>query len=127
MSKSTPIQFTIAPPPPSPNKMLRLHYFQRNDITHGIYTQVLAAVRAITIKRPVFGHRLIVIEAKRHAPRKMDPDNFIGSLKPVIDGLRQCGAIADDTVKQVQIGDCRQHIAKRSEARLVVTLRLAGD
>ena len=88
----------------------------------GSYTQVLAAVREITIKRPVFGSSKVVIQAERYAPRKLDPDNFIGSLKPVIDGLWVCGAIKDDTEKYVRIGICKQHKVKRTEERLVVTI-----
>ena len=30
------LEFTISPPPPSPNKMLRLHHFQYNRVTRGI-------------------------------------------------------------------------------------------
>ena len=108
------LEITISPPPPSPNKMLRLHYFQRNEVTQGIYSQVLVAIREMTLKQPVFGSSRVVIEAHRHSPRKLDPDNFIGSLKPVIDGLRHCGAITDDTEKYVRIGTCTQHISKRS-------------
>lgn len=37
----------------------------------------------------------------RESPRKLDPDNFIGGLKVVIDGLKDCGLIEDDTTEHI--------------------------
>ena len=105
MSAPGPVlTFKIMPPPPSPNVTLRMNWHKRHKIFLDIYWQVRTCVR---YGGDTFTRR-VLITAERFSRGKLDPDNLIGSLKPVIDGLRHCGVIADDTAQHVRLGEIDQ-------------------
>lgn len=116
MSKTPVLKIVVTPPPPSPNVTLRMNYHKRNKLFRDIYWQVRASGGC---DRSEFSGR-VVITAERFSRGKLDPDNLIGSLKPVIDGLRYCGVIADDTDKHVRLGAIRQATLNKGVAYLVV-------
>ena len=116
MSGTPVLTIKIMPPPPSPNKLMRMSYFKRHRIFLDIYWQVCGSLR---YRQLSFSGR-VAITAERFSRRKLDPDNLIGSLKPVIDGLRHCGVIADDTDKYVRLGAIRQAGLNKGVAYLVV-------
>ena len=113
MSGKPVLTIIVMPPPPSLNKMLRLHWHKRNGLFRDIYWQVHAGLHRRSdgpdcwrLREPFAGR--VVITAERFSRGKLDPDNLIGSLKPVIDGLRHCGVIEDDTAQHVRLGEIEQ-------------------
>ena len=59
--------------------------------------------------------------ATRYAIKLMDRDNFIGSLKPVIDGLVDCKVIPEDNTSVVWLGNMDQkRVGKKAEQRLEI-------
>ena len=111
------IRITIATPPPSLNAVLRMHHMKRVRLKHRIYWEVMGEVFSRVRKEgvPLFGGAPVKISGTRYAKLPLDPDNLIGSLKPVIDGLRHCGAILDDTADLVTFGEFKQLRVKRGE------------
>ena len=109
-----PVTIRLEPPPPSPNVTLRLHWRKRAKAFDEIAWQVYYALLLVLKSKPkimrAFGGKPVIISGTRfHKPGKaLDPDNFIGSLKPVIDGLVGCSLIPDDTEQYVSLGEFRQ-------------------
>ena len=93
-----------------------MNHFKRNKLFNAIYWQV----RAFAPPSQYQFTRRVLITAERFSSCTMDPDNLIGSLKPVIDGLRHCGVIEDDTEKHVRIGEIKQIKSKAGAACLFV-------
>lgn len=59
----------------------------------------------------------------RYGKKRLDYDNFIGGLKPLIDALKLCALIQDDDVSHVHI-DAHQY-APASVPRTVVSITAA--
>ena len=118
------LRITISTAPPTLNAMLRKHHMSRSRINNRIYLEVLAEVRSqVTHKElPLWGGAPVRITGTRYSRWPLDPDNLIGSLKPVIDGLRHCGAIMDDTSEQVTIGEIRQMRLPGRVSKLVIRI-----
>ena len=118
------LRIKIATPPPTLNVMLRKHHMSRSRINNRIYTEVMAEVRSQVQKKdlPLFGGAPVRITGTRYSNSPLDPDNLIGSLKPVIDGLRHCGAILDDTENHVTIGKIRQIKLRGRVSKLVICI-----
>jgi len=53
--------------------------------------------------------------------RRQDPDNVGGSLKPVLDALKDCGWIVDDSPKWIDLVAV-ERTAKKAERRTVIEL-----
>ena len=118
------LQITVSTAPPTLNAMLRKHHMSRSRINNRIYMEVLAEVRSQVQKKdlPLFGGEPVRITGTRYSRWPLDPDNLIGSLKPVIDGLRHCGAIPDDTSDHVTIGEIRQMRLRGRVSKLVICI-----
>ena len=57
----------------------------------------------------------VTITGTRYGKQPLDPDNLIGSLKPVIDALVSCNCLEDDTEKHVSIGEIKQKKLPKGE------------
>ena len=61
----------------------------------------------------------VTLTGVRYGKQPLDEDNLVGSLKPVIDALRWCKVIKDDSPRFVSIGKIKQKKLPRGEvARL---------
>ena len=116
------LKITISLPPPSLNVLLNMHYRDRvklkKRIRREVWVQVVAQERRHPLLFPV------TISGTRWGKQRLDPDNLIGSLKPVIDALRWAMVIDDDTEKHVSIGAIKQRkLPKGQVARLELTIK----
>ena len=110
---------SVKPTPPSPNRTLRMHWAVRRKLFKNIYDQVFWQVKQAKWK----GKGPIKISIERRSAVRMDPDNLIGSLKPVIDGLVRAGVIPDDGEDDISFGTIKQVKSKRKDAELMIMVR----
>ena len=110
-------------PPPSLNVLLRMHWRERKRLQHRIRQEVWAQVNGdawMILPNP---HRQVKLTGIRYGKKALDPDNLIGSLKPVIDALVHSLLLIDDTEQYLAIGKIRQEKLKKGEvARLEITI-----
>ena len=122
---ATRLTITISTPPPSLNVLLRMNHHQRTRLNRRIRLEVWGQLRQRRIIRPIPLFRRIVfpypvtLTGVRYGKQPLDEDNLAGSLKPVIDALRWCKVITDDSPRFVSIGKIKQKLLPRGEvARL---------
>lgn len=109
---SLEIELTIAAT--DANKILGVNKFAKHKIFEAVKREVSQRV-LIKPKEPLKKFKL---SAHRYSSKTLDYDNFIGSLKPVIDGLRLAGVIYDDSWGYIQSIATQQTISK--EKKLVI-------
>ena len=121
--KTLPLTFTISTPPPSLNVLLRMHWGERVKLKRRIRREVYAQM---TCHRILFAPPFpdpVTLTGTRWGKQKLDPDNLIGSLKPVIDALVWSQVLLDDTEQYLAIGKIRQEKLRKGEvARLELTI-----
>lgn len=92
------IEFLIDEPTPSLNEMLRKHWTADRKLkTHWlrlVWVGVNGQVPPMPLKRAL-------ITITRVSPRVLDPDNVC--VKHLIDGLRSCGVLVDDTPEHITL------------------------
>jgi len=105
---------------PSLNTMLRRHWSVDRRLKKHWHKLVWVAL----FERP-HGPRARFSKAKititRSSPRMLDPDNAAGSVKHVVDALRACDVIADDTPEHIEL-IVRQ---EKGKAKTVIELEAA--
>jgi hypothetical protein len=117
------IKFSLKPNPPSPNVRERMHWSARSRLCQDIAWKVMVGIqlKKKTPHRPSWAK--IKVHATRFAIRLMDRDNFVGSLKPVIDGLVACRVVPDDKPELVHLGELNQkRVSKKADERLEITV-----
>lgn len=105
---------------PSLNKMLRRHWSVDRKLKKHWHKLVWLALfeQSERITRP-FPRAKITIT--RHSSRMLDPDNATGSVKHVVDALRACNVITDDTPEHIELVVKQQ----KGKARTVIELEAA--
>lgn len=115
------LKITISLPPPSLNVLLNMHYRDRVKLKRRIRREVWVQVVAQKARHGFLFP--VTITGIRYGKKPLDPDNLIGSLKPVIDALVWAMVMADDTEKHVSIGTIEQRkLPKGQVARLELTI-----
>ena len=115
------INFSIKPNPPSPNVRQRLHWSKIRGVDKDIAWKVYLGLNPKKKRAPRAKYAKVIIHATRYAIRMMDQDNFVGSLKPVIDGLVACSVVPDDKPELVKLGELDQKLVhKKAEERLEI-------
>ena len=93
MSSMYNLELTIDIAPTDSNRILGRNHFAK----HTIFKKVKAQVHYLSLgKLPPLPLKSFRISATRFSPKFMDFDNFVSSLKPVIDGLKLAKVIQDD-------------------------------
>ncbi len=54
--------------------------------------------------------------------RLLDPDNFAGSVKDLLDGLRHAGIISDDTPDKIVLETAQEKVGRYCDERTVITI-----
>lgn len=102
------IELTIPVPTPSLNRTHGGHWTHYSKVKRAWLEEIFAAKVAAKVSGdPRYGRSSLTIE--RYGKRLLDPDNFTGGLKPVIDGLKRNGLILDDTPKHITL-NAIQHV-----------------
>ena len=68
------------------------------------------------------GHARIGLSIVMHRVRLLDPDNLVGSAKPLIDCLRTCHLIPDDSEKEISLQVAQHKVSHYPEQKTVVTI-----
>lgn len=82
------MKLTIPRVPISPNDRERLHWTDKRKTNKKWRGDIMAALDR---------NRFYIVRIVLHRRRLLDEDNAVGSLKPVLDGLRDSGLIYDDS------------------------------
>ena len=93
--------------PESPNELRRFHWRHRYRHDRLWKDEVWYAVLQIKLVGAPFPKAKIMID--RRSRGKLDPDNLVSSMKPVIDALRHAKVIADDTHEHIQLTVTQSH------------------
>lgn len=104
-----------------PNQMFRLAWRGRKAKFDKIKTSVSAVTAG---KRPVKPLEKFTIAVTRHASKYLDWDNYVASLKPLIDGLVMAGVIKDDNwemIRHVELEQVKTKVGVKK--RLVVRVQ----
>lgn len=83
---------------PSLNKLIRLHWRDRQKLIITWDWEVKAAIRE-TYEEITFEHPQRKVRIISYRKRIMDEDNFIGGLKPMVDALVLNHLLVDDSNK----------------------------
>lgn len=100
---------TIAVPgiPPGPNVMRTKHWSFRSRVSKQFRGDThLVAIDARNKSGATFPWDHVRVTYEFHVPNRNrhDPDNLIAACKPILDGIRDAGIIADDSGAHVTIG-----------------------
>jgi len=97
------IDLTIPEATPSLNKMLRRHWSVDRKLKQRWRDSVWWALReqGYGQRREPLGRARVTIT--RLSPRMLDPDNATGGAKHVVDALRACNVISDDTPEHLEL------------------------
>jgi len=104
MSKPTEILLSIPRLTPSNNVLLRMHYMARHLLNAIWLWEVTAAALEIkeAIPMPIKKERRVV-KIISYRPRRYDPENNSGGLKPLLDALKKRNLIYDDHEKYIDL------------------------
>lgn len=110
--------WTIPLIPTSPNRLLGAPWYR----AHKVRTEWKEALRYIVRKRPEPIRGLVEIRIVVYRPRLLDPDNAVGAIKPILDGLVELGHLEGDKPGQV-VFEVEQKKATKREQRTEIFLR----
>ena len=116
------IRLTVRTLPTSTNMLERMHWAVKRRMRRGFAWELRAALADIDltpaplIESPRPGKRRVSITIYR--PRRLDPDNCAGGLKPLLDAMRDVGLIRNDSPRWLELVvdqriekvDCRTEI-----------------
>jgi hypothetical protein len=95
--------------PPSGNEMRRKYrtIFAYRDLRllweHDLRYCTGHAMYIAQLKMQAEKHRKLRVEVTVFRPKMLDADNHMAGLKPVLDGLKQIGFIADDCADRIEL------------------------
>lgn len=101
------IELTIPVPTPSLNRTHGSHWSHYTKVRKAWREEVWAASVNAKCGRPQYPRSSLTIE--RYGKRMLDPDNFSGGLKAVIDALKLAGLILDDSTQHITL-TATQHV-----------------
>jgi len=111
----TPTVTLVIPrkPPPTYNRLNKMHWAKRRDLKTTWEWEVLdAAARA---GRPTFQRARIQIVLYYGLARRRDPDNLLGgAAKFLLDGLRLAKVIPDDDLTTIELPEVQVEIDRKN-------------
>lgn len=81
-----------------------------------------AAALGGTVQRKTESTGRIVVSFIGFRVRPLDPDNFAGGCKDLLDGLRKSDLLPDDSPTVIDFHTAQQKVAHRSEEKTVIEL-----
>jgi len=101
------------------NDYMRDHYKPRNAYFKSVKLNVFTSTIG---RRPPVPLTCADIKLTRFHWRFLDWDGAVGSMKPLVDGLVECGVLADDDHKVLERWDVTQMKCKKGESRVEVVV-----
>ena len=90
--------------PPSPNYLLSKHWRYRHRNSQLWKHEIgVALYQAGYRDRIPYPKAKVNIERRSRGGRGLDPDNLVGSVKPVLDGLRYAQVLLDDSPDHIEL------------------------
>ena len=111
------IAFTIPSVTPSLNVWQRAHHRNRTK-ARTMFGWECKAMLPPSWTYPADGRVRVAIV--RCARRRMDTDNLYGGVKPLLDGLKDAGAIVDDDTRWIDLVVTQEVIQGLPETRIVL-------
>lgn len=93
------IEITLQGLPKTPNQLVRMHWAAKHKESKRWRTMTAYAAKKVAPKKPF---EAVTLTFVRHSSRRVDIDNGISALKPIIDGLKDGGIILDDNPNVVK-------------------------
>lgn len=118
---------TVYAVPPSPNVLRRQyrmpHAYKklRDSWQHDLYYGIDGASRRLQWQRIIAGNVRVKLSAMLYHKKLYDPDNLIGSMKPVLDALVRVGYLKGDSANELEIGEIRQFQSSDIKTIIVMT------
>jgi hypothetical protein len=105
---------------PSLNTLLRSHWHKRKQLKQGFKWELLVA-GACEPRYKINGAKKRRIEVKAFRSRLLDHDNFIGGLKPLLDGLIELELLHDDGPEFLEL-KAEQLKASKTDQKLEIII-----
>jgi hypothetical protein len=116
---TTKIEILIPEVVPSLNRLLRLHWAARRSLLNRWEWMVFAELHRQRLLN-VLPEGRVAVEITRCGKRQLDPDNLHGAAKIVLDAMKRCGLIADDSSAHIAL-TCSQETGRRAMTRIRVS------
>ena len=108
---------------PSNNQLLRMHYMTRHNLNITWRWAVVAAILEEDLAPPPDAkkeeRRVVIIISYR--PRRLDPDNYTGGLKPLLDALKKRNLIYDDHEKYIDLRPFQRAERDRQRTEVIIS------
>lgn len=108
--------------PASPNQLLGAHWRHRHRNSQTWQDEIWFALHqaGYSTQRTPYARARVTID--RRSRGELDPDNLVGSVKPVIDALRYAHVLVDDSPKHLElvVTQLRDH---RVPPRTLITIQ----
>ena len=89
--------------PPSVNQLERMHWAVRRKMRTRFCRELAWAMIEAQVKPPIREPDRMRVQIKVYRPRRFDPDNAMGGLKPLIDAMRDLGLLKNDSPKWIDL------------------------
>lgn len=105
---------------PSLNKLIRLHWRERQKLQQAWDWEVKVAMRE-TYQEITFDHPKRNVRIISYRKRISDEDNFVGGLKPLIDALVHNHLLVDDSNKFMTLDPRQERDLKIQRTEVIIT------
>lgn len=85
------------------NEMLRIGWRHRHRHNQLWNQEVFYALQQAGYMQPRTPYPRARVTIDRGGRREMDPDNLVGTIKPVVDALRYAHVLVDDSSKHIEL------------------------
>ena len=122
------LRLEVAAAAPSPNELRRRYRHWaaykrlREDWEQRLFLAVPGRQRRAWLRMVVEKRPRVRVEVTVFRKRPLDPDNLTGSLKPVLDGMKNLGLIVDDSKEWIELGPTKQERARGMREATVIEL-----
>jgi len=113
MKRTEAVTVVVPRVPPSPNKMMRMHWAARTRLWRTWRTEVLCcSTREQSAQLHKWAEKRMLISIHQKRKKFLDHDNLYGSVKPILDACKQIGWCRDDSPEWLCLQSVTQEIGK---------------
>lgn len=117
------MRVTISTAVPSLNVLLRMHWAKRRRLCDDAQREIMAQHGLPLPARRRVARAVRIMSYRR---RLLDKDNLIGGTKPIVDALKSCGFIWDDSPEWIELYVDQDVDTKRPRTEIEVSARGRG-
>ena len=116
------LEFEVTGTPPTLNTYLRMFHMKRHAENNRWYESIHYTLLSQKLPKPEKPLSYFKLSFTRYAARMLDYDNLVASFKPVCDGLKKAGLIADDRWDMTGPWEVTQEKCNSSIARVKIKI-----